>query len=407
MRTLRALRVSVRGLFAHRMRATLAVSSVAAGVVAVVVTGAIGEGTKEEVLRQTENMGTNLLVVKPADVRFSPARKELKGEMTSLKLDDYQAIIRLPRVSDAAPGLQSPAATVKANSHAMGALILGTTSSYLDVCRFRLHEGRFLSPEDNLNASRVVVLEARVTETLFGEENPIGQEVRIRGIPFEVIGVLEAKGVLADGSDVDGGAVIPIRTALRRMYNFTFLNQIFITVRDIREMDAAREDVAHLLRDRHRLDRGGKPDDFVIQDKTQVLAVRRRLAESLTFLATGLAAASLAVGGAGILALMLMSVKERTSEIGLRMAIGAKPRDILVQFLLEAACIAAGGWILGMALGTVATFTVAQATTWKTSISPELVLSTLAVVAVTGLVFGAYPARKASLMPPIQALRME
>lgn len=407
MRTLRALRVSVRGLFAHRMRATLAVASVAAGVVAVIVTGAIGEGTKEEVLRQTENMGTNLLVVKPADVRFSPARRELKGEMTSLKLDDYQAILQLPRVSEAAPGLQNPAATVKANNHAMGALILGTTSSYLDVCRFHLREGRFLSPEDNLNASRVVVLEARVTETLFGEENPIGQEVRIRGIPFEVVGVLEAKGVLADGSDVDGGVIIPIRTALRRMYNFTFLNQVFITVRKISEMDAARQDVAQLLRDRHRLDRGGKPDDFVIQDKTQVLAVRKRLAESLTLLATGLAAASLAVGGAGILALMLMSVKERTSEIGLRMAIGAKPRDILVQFLLESTSIAAGGWILGMGLGTVATLTVAKATTWATSISPALVLSTLAVVAITGLGFGAYPARKASLMPPIQALRME
>jgi putative ABC transport system permease protein len=407
MRTLRALRVSARGLFAHRMRATLAVASVAAGVVAVIVTGAIGEGTKEEVLRQTENMGTNLLVVKPADVRFSPARRELKGEMTSLKLDDYQAILRLPRVSDAAPGIQNPAATVKANNRAMGALILGTTSSYVDVCRFHLHEGRFLSPEDNLNASRVVVLEARVTETLFGEENPIGQEVRIRGIPFEVIGVLEAKGVLADGSDVDGGVIIPIHTALRRMYNFTFLNQVFITVRNISEMDTARQDVAQLLRDRHRLNRGGKPDDFVIQDKTQVLAVRRRLAESLTLLATGLAAASLAVGGAGILALMLMSVKERTSEIGLRMAIGAKPRDILVQFLLESTSIAAGGWILGMALGTIATFTVAKATTWATSSSPELVLSTLAVVAITGLGFGAYPARKASLMPPIQALRME
>src|SRR5262249_17055507 len=235
----------------------------------------------------------------------------------------------------------------------------------------------------------------------------IGQQIRIRNIPFEVIGVLEAKGVLADGSDEDNRVVIPIRTALRRVFNSTWLNPVFIVVRDATEMDEARIAVAELLRDRHRLAQGDKADDFSIQDKTKVLAARKQIAESLTLLATSLAAASLVVGGVGILALMLMSVKERTTEIGLRMAVGAMPRDILVQFLLEAIFIAAGGWLAGMALGTIVTVTIARATTWKTAISPELVLSTLAVVATSGLLFGAYPARKASLMPPIRALRME
>jgi putative ABC transport system permease protein len=370
-----------------------------------VVTGAIGEGAKEEVLRQTENMGTNLLVARPVQVRYSAARKELRGEVTSLKLDDYQAIARLSRISAAAPGFQS-SAPVKADNHAMTAGILGTTSPYLDVGRFRVIQGRFITPEDDLSARRVAVLGARVNDTLFGQQNAIGQQIRIRGIPFEVIGVLEAKGVLADGSDEDGQVIVPIRTALRRVFNYTWLNQVFVSVRDVNEMGEARAEVAQLLRDRHQL-KQGKSDDFAIQDKTQVLAVRKQLAEFLTLLATGLAAASLVVGGTGILALMLMSVKERTAEIGLRIAIGAKPRDILVQFLLEAISITAAGWTAGLALGAIATVIIAKITTWQTSLSPGLVLITFAVVATSGLGFGAYPARKASLMPPIQALHME
>lgn len=406
MKIVRALRVSTRGLFAQRMRATLAISSVVAGVAAVVVTGAIGQGAKEEVLRETESIGTNLLVVRPAQVGNSAARKTVKGVVTTLQLDDYQAITGLSRVSAAVPGFES-SVTVKVDNLSMSAMILGTTPPYLEVCRFRLHRGRFITDDDDLSASRVAVLGARVNETLFREQNAIGRQILIRGVLFEVIGVLEAKGVLADGSDEDDRVVIPIRTALRRVFNSTWLNPIFISVRDVSEMDEARSDVNTLLRERHRLDQRSKSDDFSIQDKTKVLAVRSQLADSLTLLATGLAGASLFIGGAGILALMLMSVKERTTEIGLRMALGAKPRDILVQFLLEATSIAAGGWLVGMTLAAIATVVIDRVTSWPTTISPSLVLITLSVVVTSGLIFGAYPARKASLTPPIQALRME
>ena len=406
MRVLRALRVSIRGLIAQRMRAILAVSSVAAGVAAVVVTGAIGQGAKDEVLRQTENIGTNLLVVRPVLVSNSAARKDVRGVVTTLKLDDYQAITQLPGVSAAVPGFES-SVVVKADNLSMSAMVLGTTSPYLDVCRFRLHQGRFITEDDDLSANRVAVLGARVEETLFGEQNALGRQIRLGGVPFEVVGVLEAKGVLGDGSDEDDRIVIPIHTALRRVSNSTWLNPIFISVRDMTEMDERREDVVVLLRERHKLVERNKSDDFSVQDKTKVLAARKQLADSLTLLATGLAGASLVVGGVGILALMLMSVKERTAEIGLRMAIGAKSRDILVQFLLESTSIAAGGWLAGMAMAAIATFVISRATTWPTSISLGLVLVTLAIVVTSGLIFGAYPARKASLMPPIEALRME
>ena len=276
----------------------------------------------------------------------------------------------------------------------------------MEVCGFRLRNGRFLNDDDEFNARRVAVLGSRIEETLFAGQTAIGQQIRIRDLPFEVIGVLEAKGVLADGSDEDNRVVIPIRTALRRVFNSTWLNPVFVSVRDVREMDEARTEITGLLRNRHRLDRH-QSDDFSIQDKTKVLAGQKQLAESLTLLATGLAGASLVVGGAGILALMLMSVKERTTEIGLRIAVGAKRRDILVQFLLEAIVIAAGGWVAGMSLGAIGALTVSAMTTWKTVIPAELVLSTLGIMFATGLGFGAYPARKASLLPPIQALRME
>jgi putative ABC transport system permease protein len=406
MRVLRALRVSIGGLIAQRMRAILAVSSVAAGVAAVVVTGAVGQGAKKEVLQQTENIGTNLLVVRPVQVSNSAARKDVRGVVTTLKLDDYQAITQLPGVSAAVPGFES-SVVAKADNLSMSAMVLGTTSPYLDVCRFRLHQGRFITEDDDRSANRVAVLGARVEETLFGEQNALGRQIRLRGVPFEIVGALEAKGVLADGSDEDDRIIIPIHTALRRVFNSTWLNPIFISVRDMTEMDERREDVVVLLRERHKLVERNKSDDFSVQDKTKVLAARKQLADSLTLLATGLAGASLVVGGVGILALMLMSVKERTAEIGLRMAIGAKSRDILVQFLLEATSIAAGGWLAGMAMAAMATVVISRATTWPTSISLGLVLVTLAIAMTSGLIFGAYPAHKASLMPPIEALRME
>jgi len=304
------------------------------------------------------------------------------------------------------PGYES-SVTVKAENLSMTAMVLGTTSPYLDVCRFRLHEGRFITDDDDLRSNRVAVLGARVNETLFGRREAIGQQIRIGDVPFEVIGVLEAKGVLADGSDEDDRIVVPIRTALRRVFNSTWLNPILISVRDIDEMDEARSDVVTLLRERHRLIQRKKSDDFSIQDKTKVLAARRQLADSLTLLATGLAGASLVVGGVGILALMLMSVKERTTEIGLRMAIGAKRRDILLQFLLEATFLSAGGWLAGIVIAAIATVIISRATDWITTISASLGFSTLVIVMTSGLIFGAYPARKASLMTPIQALRME
>jgi putative ABC transport system permease protein len=406
MKILRAIRISVRALFAHKMRAALALASIAVSVGAVVVVSAIGEGAKKEILRQTESMGANLLVVRPAQVRSSAARKQIRGVVSTLTEQDHRAIEQLSEIRAAIPG-QENTVIVKAGNRSMSVRVLGTTAPYLEVCRFQIASGRFLDDDDNEHARRVAILGARVDQELFPGQDAKTRDIRIRGVPFEVIGVLKAKGIQADGSDQDNQIVIPIRTALRRVFNLTWLNPIFVSVRDPGQMSAAEDRITELLRARHRLEGDGKPDDFSIQNKIRTLAMQRQIAGSLTRLAIGLAGVSLIVGGIGILALMLMSVKERTGEIGVRIAVGARPADILVQFLAEAMLLALAGWLAGMALGISATATVALAAKWKVAIAPSMVMVSLGTVLVAGAGFGTWPARRASLITPIRALQVE
>ncbi len=406
MKLLRGLAISGRALFAHKLRAGLALASIGVSVAAVVLVSAIGTGAKHEILRQTESMGTNLLVVRPAQVKNFAARKQVRGVVTTLTEPDYEAIHRLADVSAAVPGLEN-SLKAKAGNRTFTARVLGTTTLYLDVCRFEIERGRFLDDDDNRNARRVVVLGARVKNELFPDGDPIGEDLRIRGVPFEIIGILKAKGIQADGSDQDDQVVIPIRTALRRVFNLTWLNPIFVSVRDPSRMNAAENGIVQTLRVRHRLESGGKPDDFSIQNKTRTLAAQQKIADSLTTLAVGLAGISLIVGGIGILALMLMSVKERTSEIGLRMAVGARPVDILIQFLAEAIMLALGGWLAGFMAGLSGAAVVVLVAHWKVAVSASMLLASLGTVLIAGVGFGTYPARKASLIPPIRALQVE
>lgn len=406
MRFLRNLRCSVRALLAHRLRVGLVLSSVAMGVAAVVLTSALGKGAEGEVLRGIEALGTNLLVVRPAEVKRLVARKTVRGLTTTLKMEDVEAIAELALVAAAVPAAEGTL-RVKAGAGAVVTTVLGTTPAFPEARQFQVRGGRFFDEEDERAARRVAVLGARIEERLFPDEDPVGRWIRIRGVPFEVVGVLEAKGVLPDGSDEDNQVVIPLRTALRRVFNTTWLSTVFVSVRDPERMDETQTEIAGLLRERHRLDRNNKPDDFAVQNKTRFLAAQRETIESLTLLTSGLAAIALLVGGTGIFALLLLSIKERTGEIGLRRAVGARPRDILVQFLAEATVLALGGWIAGAAAGALGAGAVAWGTDWKVAVPFEALLASLAMASITGLGFGAFPARKASLLPPIQALSAE
>jgi putative ABC transport system permease protein len=281
--------------------------------------------------------------------------------------------------------------------------VLGTAPALARLRNLRLRSGLFFDEQHDVAACRVAVLGARVAQTLFPDEDPVGLDVRIRGLPFEVIGVLEPKGVQADGSDQDGNVFIPIRTALRRVFNSTWLTVVYVSVEDRGRMPEVEAALRELLRARHRL-APGAPDDFAVQDQVRLLAMQQAAIGGLTLLTAGLAGVSMLVGGAGILALMFLSVKERTAEIGLRMAVGARPVDVLVQFLGEAALLAVSGWVGGAVVAGLGGIALAMGTAWKVALPAEAVLASFSMALATGVGAGALPARQASRLPPIRAL---
>ena len=396
----RSVVLSLRALFSQKVRAVLALTSVSIGVASVIVISAIAAGAKSEAELRMAAMGTNLIVVRPARVERSTARKTMSGFVTTLEVDDYEAIAKLPFVRAAVPGAER-AVRAEAGNTGTPANVVGTSPEYPVVRNARIGKGQFFDATDDRVARRVAVLGSRVAETLFEEGDAVGRDIRLRGVPYEVIGVLESKGILPDGSDEDSQILIPIRTALRRFFNTTSLSTISVTVRDPAKLEEARVAIAALVRARH-----GR-DDFSVQNTTKFVAMQEQAAGYLETLGLGLGGITLIVGGTGILALMMMSVKQRTTEIGLRMALGATPRNIVLQFLFEATLLAVGGWAAGLAIGGVVAFVVKLATQWKLDWPVGALLISAAMVLVAGVGFGALPARRASLLPPMEALRSQ
>jgi len=402
MRWRRSLRLSVRALFAHRVRTLLAFAGVGAGVAAVTITGAIGAGAEQQIARGVAALGVNLLVVRPAQVTRRAARKELAGAVTTLRMEDRDAVAALPSVLLVAPGVEGQL-RVKGDRASAMTRLLGTTSDFPLVRGFRLQGGRFFDADDEREARRVVVLGARVATTLF-DDDPVGRQILVRRVPFDVIGVLAPKGALADG-DEDNQVLVPITAAMRRVLNTRWLSALFVTARsnDPRMMRDAESAIGALMRDRHRAT-GDGASDVEVQNAARFFAMQQKATNSLGGLTAGVGAIALAVGGTGIMAMMLLSVRERTSEIGLRMAVGATPRDIAIQFLLEATFLALGGWIAGIALGLGGAALIALAAAWPVAVPTTGMLASLAMALVIGLGFGAVPARRAASIPPVRAL---
>jgi putative ABC transport system permease protein len=282
--------------------------------------------------------------------------------------------------------------------------VRGTSPDYFRIRRLRLQAGHFFDQSADADAKRVAVIGARVAATLFPGRDPVGLDIRVRGVPFEVVGALPARGVLADGSDEDAQVLVPLRTAMRRVLNVTWLNGIFVGAARPESTTEAAEAVRDLLRARHG--RGGRTagDDFEVQDGRRYLAMQQATADSLTKLGAGLGGLALLVGSVGIVALMFLSVKERTAEIGLRIAVGATPRDVFAQFVLEAILLALGGWTAGAAVAAAASAAVALGTNWPVALPVPALLSSFAMAIGVGVGAGVFPARKASLVPPYIAL---
>lgn len=407
MKLIRNLKLSRKALAAHKLRTGLALIGITIGVAAVMVMVAIGEGAQREVVRRIEQMGANLLVVNAGKIKKVVGRQQRSGNVESLVLEDYQAILtECPSVRLATP-VQDRGRPIKFDNYATLANVLGATTDFAEIRNFPVVAGRYFTDAENKAMRRVAVIGYRLIENLFDGDEPVGEIIRISNIPFEVIGVLKEKGVSPDGADEDNVVVIPIATALRRVFNLDHLDKIFVQARNTEVMDQAANEIRELLRERHRLNRRAKPDDFTIQNQIDALNAQRQTSDMFTLLIASIAGLSLFVGGIGILAIMLLSVKERTNEIGLRMATGARPRDVLVQFLAEALMLGLFGGLLGMICGVLGAVIVGKSTAWQTAISPEPILISLIFSLAIGLFFGVYPARKASLLDPIEALRAE
>jgi len=407
MKITRSLKISRKQLLAHKLRTALALVGIIIGVSAVIIMVALGNGAQHEVLSKIEAMGTNLLIVNAGQVQKTAGRMQVRGIVTTLKIEDAEALEERSSVIRFAVPVQSQKIQVKYGNLSTSTTIVGTTPAFTMVRNFKIKKGYFFSEEENRASRRVAVLGQTVVNNLFNGANPVGESIRIGKIPFEIIGVMESKGVDLNGFDQDDQIFIPVKTALRRVFNLSYINSISVQAIDPEKMAEAEQHIRELLRERHRLNKREQPDDFTIQSQTDLLDTQRETTDTFTMLITSIAGISLLVGGIGILAIMLIAIRERTNEIGLRMAVGASRKEISIQFVIESAILSIGGGILGIFIGIVVALIIAAGTKWATSISFTSILYSFGFSLLIGLFFGVYPARKAARLDPIVALRSE
>ena len=408
MNLLAVIRVAIRALLRNRLRSFLTALGIIIGVAAVIAMVSIGEGAKSRVEQSFAAMGTNLLVVRSGSSQMGGARGGF-GSQPTLTWDDLKAIqTELSSVKYAAPELRGNQPLISEEQN-WTTRVAGVTPDYLLLRNWRIASGSGL-PEDPESNAKVVLLGKTVVEKLFGAySDPVGQIVRIRNVPFEVAGVLEAKGQSPMGDDYDDTALVPVRAYAEKLQGGLkkfIAGTIYVSAASGVPTSKTENDLTNLLRDRHRIRLGGE-DDFSVRNLAEIASAQEESTKTLTTLLAAIAAVSLLVGGIGVMNIMLVSVTERTREIGVRMAVGARPRDILLQFLVEALVLALIGGLTGVALGVTIAQQLSSSFGWPLLIRVDVVLLSVAVSAAVGVVFGLYPARKASQLDPIEALRYE
>jgi putative ABC transport system permease protein len=398
--------LSCQILAAHPLRTVLSMTGVVVGVSAVVVMVSVGQGAERRILNRIGQMGTDLLTVNAAPARLMIGRQRTVATVTTLTAEDARAIADYcPQVTAAVPAV-AKSFVVRWEGVNSTTTVVGMADDGFRVRNIALAAGRPFDAEDDHLRRRVAVIGPTVARNLFGPADPLGRAIRIGRVLFEVIGVTRARGADANGVDQDDMVVVPLGTAMRRLLNVPYIQTIYVQARGSQWMDRVERDVRGLLRERQRL-ADGRPDTFTIQNQKTLLATERDAARSMTWLIGSMAGIALLVGGVGILAVMLIAVRERTREIGLRRALGAKPRDIRAQFLVEAVLLGTAGGVFGVALGLVTTWTVAGLGAWDAVVSWSAAALALVVALSVGTVFGIYPARRASRLEPIQALRSD
>lgn len=400
-----SIAIAFDGLKANKLRSILTMLGIIIGVGAVIAMVSIGLGVREKVQSSIAGLGSNLLIVTPG-AASSSGGKLAAGSSINLTDKDAKAIAReVSGVSLVASSVSKSYQIVFGNQN-WTTSVQGTTPEFLGVRSFTVQEGRFFSNQDVESRARVAVLGRTVADNLFGGVSPIGQTIRINKAPFQVIGVLEGKGQSSGGMDQDDTVVIPLTTAQERLMGITHVQNINVQASSPEVIDQVQSDITALLRTRHNLI-GNVADDFTVRNLVSVMATATEATSMITLLLGNVAAISLLVGGIGIMNIMLVSVTERTREIGIRKALGARYRHILLQFLIEAVVIGVAGGILGILLGIGASYAISAIAGWNTVVSTLAIVAAFCFSIMIGLIFGVYPARKAALLDPIEALRYE
>lgn len=399
-------RIALKALGNNKMRGFLTMLGIIIGVASVITMLAIGQGSKRSIKAQISEMGSNMIMIHPgADMRGGV--RQDPAAMQSLKLEDYKAIVNETRyVAACSPSVSSSGQTIfGANNYPTS--IYGVTPDYLDIRKYSIAEGDMFGEQDIVSSAKVCVVGKTIVENLFNNgENPIGKVIRFGKIPFRIIGVLTSKGYNTMGMDQDDLILAPYTTIQKRVLAITHLQSIFCSALSEGQTEDAEEEISSILRRNHRL-RDTDDDDFNIRSQQELSSMMNSTSDMMTVLLACIAGISLLVGGIGIMNIMYVSVTERTREIGLRMSIGAKGRDILAQFLIEAILISVTGGLIGVVFGIGASWTVKLFAGWPVYVEWYSVILSFVVCTVTGIFFGWYPAQKASGLDPIEAIRYE
>ena len=407
------LRIAIAALGKNKLRAGLTILGVVIGIAAVTAMVSIGTSASELVQGEFKNLGTNVIVISPGSRQARGARS---GQTPSLTVADVTAIAReCPSVLAASPLVGAVGQVISGNNNWRPRDLVGVGSDYLLVRNWQVDSGSFFSEGDINNANKVCVVGATVVKKLFQTANPIGQNVRIKNIPFEIVGVLVSKGANIVGDDQDDVVLMPFTTVRKRLQgsNFNNVDVALASARSTELMSVAQQEIESLMMDRHRISMG-QPPDFQVANTTEIASAFALVTGTLTAMLASIAGISLVVGGVGIMNIMLVSVTERTREIGIRMAVGARPQDILMQFLVEAMLLSLVGGIVGVTLGIVGSVVLTMAINalssgrdWPIIVNYWAALISLIFSACVGVGFGFYPAWRASKLDPIDALRYE
>ncbi|MBI5301983.1 MAG: ABC transporter permease [Chloroflexi bacterium] len=411
MNVFESMRIALRSISANKLRAGLTMLGIIIGVMSVIAMLSIGRGTQAAITNQITSIGTNLLYIRPGSTQSGGVRAA-EGSAATLTKEDATALEELPYIVGVAPQVESFGQMAYLGNNT-NARVLGVTPEYLDAMNTKLANGEFISPGNVTANSAIVVLGAQIATTLFDTADPVGQFVRINGQNFRVVGVMEAKGGTGF-MNVDTQAYVPITTAMSRLNRGgqfrggNTVSVINVKITDIAMQDTVVQEISDVLRERHRIQ---FQDDFSIQSQQDILNTANQITGTLTIFLGGVAAISLIVGGIGIMNIMLVSVTERTREIGIRKAIGARKIDIMTQFLTEAIILSLSGGLIGVLLGALVARLISGVnmgtTTLNTVVDPDSVLLAVLFSAGVGLFFGSYPANRAASLHPIDALRYE